>query len=315
MGCCNQVRLGMLLVFEKVFPGARRRNVPPTTSLAVRYNIIGFFCVFLMLVAACSAQAANNFSAKNTAVAALAQPQQTIPLAEHLVYEVSWMGVPVGLGILEVKELTQQDGRKAFHVVAVAETNEFLSKIYPVHDEVHSWIDAETFQSLQFQKKVSEGSYRANEIIRYDGARKKGYYQSLKNGTKKEFDIAVPVHDILSAFYWSRRQSLEPGKSIKTIVNSDEKDWDLEIQVLRRETKELRGQGLFDTILIEPKTRLKGVLEKRGRVWVYLKNDRFRTPVLITFRTPFGPAIGILKKVKVVGQQQYSKAKENLSKT
>ena len=92
-----------------------------------------------------------------------------------------------------------------------------------------------------------------------------------------------------------RRQPLETGRAVKTIVNSDEKDWDLEIKVLRREMKEMRGRGVIDTILIEPKTRLKGVLEKRGRVWIHLLNNPSRTPLLITFKTPFGPIVGVLK--------------------
>ena len=252
-----------------------------------------------MVVLSGSAMAANEFSGKTRAAtkAALVEPAQAIPMGETLAYDVSWMGVSVGVGTLEIKESVEIAGRKAFHVVAVAQTNDFLSKIYPVRDEVHSWIDAETFQSLQFQKTVSEGFYRANEVTRYDAANKKGHYESLKNGTKKDFDIHVPVHDIISAFYWARRQPLATGKSVKTIVNSDEKDWELEIETIRRETKEVRGWKAFDTILIEPKTRLKGVLEKRGRVWIYLKNDPTRIPILIQFKTPFGPIVGVLKKI------------------
>ena len=131
--------------------------------------------------------------------------------------------------------------------------------------------------------------------MRYDGTAGKGYYESLKNGGKKEFSVHTPVHDIVSAFYWARRQELTPGRAVQTIVNSDEKDWDLKIQVLGREQKEIHGHGEMDTILIEPKTSLKGVLEKRGRVWIHLKNDRARTPVLITFNTPFGRIAGVLQ--------------------
>jgi hypothetical protein len=225
----------------------------------------------------------------------LAEPRQEILVGERLSYDVYWMGAPVGIGTLSVQQKESVGGREAYHVVAVAETNDFLSKIYPVHDEVHSWIDTETFQSLKFRKKVSEGLYRADEVVVYDEANKKGFYESLKNGSKKEFDVQVPVHDILSAFYWARRQKLEPGKSVRTTVNSDEKDWDLEVQVLGRESKELRGRGVWDTLLIEPKTRLKGVLEKRGRVWVHLQNDPARVPVLITFKTLFGPVVGVLR--------------------
>ena len=256
-----------------------------------------FLVVLLMNAAAPTAHAAIDFSGKKADVSqGLAEPSRTIPFGEHLVYEVFWMGVSVGTGELSVKEKTQINGRDCFHVVALAETNNFLSRIYPVHDEVHSWIDAHSLQSLQFEKKVSEGFYRADERVVYDEQKKKGYYESLKNGGKKEFGVAVPVHDILSAFFWVRRQRLVPGSAVKTLVNSDEKDWGLEIEVLRREQKELRGKGVFDTILIEPKTRLKGVLEKRGRVWIHLQNDATRVPVLVTFKTGFGPIVGVLRK-------------------
>jgi hypothetical protein len=195
-----------------------------------------------------------------------------------------------------VKERTVIQGRPALHIVAVARTNDFLSRIYPVRDEVHSWVDAQTFESLQFEKKVSEGRYRADERILYDTKARKGFYESFKNGSKKEFTINPPVHDIVSAFYWMRRQPLETGRSFKTKVNSEEKDWDLEVQVLRREKRDLRGLGSVDTVVVEPRTRLRGVLEKRGRVFIHLQNDPARTPVRITFNTPYGVIVGALKK-------------------
>ena len=124
--------------------------------------------------------------------------------------------------------------------------------------------------------------------------KKKGYYHSLKNGSEKEFDISVPVHDAISAFYWARRQFLWPGTVAKTTVNNGEKDYDFHFIALRRETKELRG-GSVDTILVEPKSHYRGILDKRGRVWVHLLNDALRTPAVVRFQTPFGPIIGVLK--------------------
>ncbi len=248
---------------------------------------------------ACPAQAANNFSSdivKKTKETAIVAASQEFPAGEKLAYEVSWIGVPVGIGTLEVKGIEEVGGRKAYHVVAVAETNEFLSKIYPVRDEMHSWIDTETLQSLKFQKTASEGFYRANEVTRFDAAAKKGYYESLKSGEKKEFSMHVPVHDVISAFFWTRRQELVPGKTVKTIVNNGEKDYDLEIETVRHEMKEMRKEADLDLLLIEPKTRLKGVLERRGRVWIHLENTPVRIPILITFKTPFGPIVGVLKR-------------------
>ena len=263
-------------------------------------SFVSFNLAFVIYLAAvlspALSYASNDFSSKKTALSPLCPPGQTISPGEHLQYDVFWMGVPVGLGELWVKEKTMRNGRWCYHVMAVAETNDFLSKIYPVRDEVHSWIDAQDLQSLQFEKKVSEGRYKAHERVLYDSDRKQGHYVSIKNGSKKDFSVAVPVQDILSAFYWARRQTLIPGKSVRTTVNSDEKDWDLEIHVLSRQNKFVRGLGDFDTLLIEPKTLLKGVLEKRGRVWINLENSPARTPIFITFKTPFGPIVGVLKR-------------------
>ena len=243
--------------------------------------------------------AATNFSSKSRSAAVhskeIVPPSQEIPLGEHLSYEVSWMGVNVGMGELFVKEKTVFNGRNAYHIVAVAKTNEFLSKIYPVRDEVHSWVDIETLQSLGSQKKVSEGFYRADERVTYDEVSRKGHYESLRSGEKKVFDISVPVHDALSAFYWARRQPMAPGNALKTTLNNGEKDYALEIDVLRREQKEVRGRGVHDTFLIEPKSRYQGILDKRGKVWVHLLNEPARTPLMFTLRTPFGPIVGVLQ--------------------
>ncbi len=203
--------------------------------------------------------------------------------------------MPVGEASLEIKEKVDVRGREAFHVIAIAKTNDFLSKIYPIYDEVHSFMDAQGLYSLEFSKKVREGRYRAEERMVFNHDRQKGFYESLKNGSKKEIDIPRGIHDILSAFYWFRLQPAQIGKSVKTKVCSDEKNWDLEIKVLRHEKKGFRNRPSIETVVVEPKTLLKGILYDRGRAWVYFSADEKRIPVWVTIRTPFGPVFGVLR--------------------
>ena len=80
------------------------------------------------------------------------------------------------------------------------------------------------------------------------------------------------------------------------MVSSEQKDWELEVDVLKQETRSIRKQGSIDTILVEPKTSLKGALYDRGRVWVNFSADKHRVPVWITLKTPFGPIIGVLDR-------------------
>ncbi len=241
--------------------------------------------------------ASTNFAKKiPQATAAIEAPAAKLRIGEHLVYEVYWMGVHVGIGELRVLEKVAIEGREAIHVVAIAKTNDFLSKIYPVNDEVHSYLDAETLQSLRFEKKLSEGNYRAHERVTFDWNGEKIVYDGFRSGTHKEFPLRVrPHHDILSCFYWFRTQPVEVGTSIKTWASDEEEDWEVEIRVLRRETKELRGKRVVDTLLVEPQSKVKGMLYSRGRVWVYFSADSRRVPVWVLFKTPFGPVSGILQ--------------------
>ena len=261
-------------------------------------NVKYLILVLLMTILCGSmpAIAQNNFAAKTPKkLPPLSKPNARMELGEHLLYEVSWMGVPVGYGELWVKEKIQHLGREAYHVVAIARTNEVLSTIYPVQDELHSFIAVDDLYPLEFQKKLSEGRYRVDEKTVFDPSNKKGYYESLKNGEKKEFEIGGFVHDVISAFFWVRRQDLQVGKAVHTVVSSEEKDHDLEIQVLKRESKELKGRGSVDTILVEPRTSLKGVLYSRGRVWIYLSADEKRSRRCIMLKTPFDPINGVIK--------------------
>ena len=205
------------------------------------------------------------------------------------------MGIPIGYGSLEVKEKVKVRGRDAFHVIAIARTNEFLSHLYPVYDEIHSWIDCEKFYSLEFRKDLKEGRYRADEKIVYDHEAKKAFYESFRNHSKKEIAIPPGAHDFISAFFWFRLQPLKVGQNLHTLVNSEAENWDLEIRPTKTAIKEFRGGQVMNTVLVEPRTKLKGILYDRGQAWVYFTIDSRRLPVWIALQTPFGPVTGVLR--------------------
>lgn len=257
------------------------------------------FAVFLFLLASSLPVlgATQNFSSGKSLPES--KPRPDIPLKQPIVgeklhFSVSWMGIPVGFGELEVREKLKVNGRDAYHVVATAGTNEFLSKLYPLRDEIHSIFDAEDFRSYEFRKSLKEGRYRADEKIVFDHAAKKGYYESVHNGTKKTVDIEPGVMDLVSAFYWFRTQNVKVGDGPQTRIASEEKSWNTEFHVLKIEKKIIRNKGSYHTFVVEPKTRLKGILYDRGQAWVYFTINEARKPIWITLRTPYGPVVGVL---------------------
>ena len=70
------------------------------------------------------------------------------------------------------------EGRPAYHTEAQGHSNDVLSTFYPIHDELESYIDAETLQPLQFEKRQREGGYRADEIVTFDYDRLTATYRS-----------------------------------------------------------------------------------------------------------------------------------------
>jgi hypothetical protein len=221
-----------------------------------------------------------------------------MPLGERLVYKITWLGVPVGTGSLWVKEKTKLSGREVFHVIGQVETNKVLRTIFPMHDEIHSWIDAKTFQSLQFEKDIREIRIKAHEIMSFDEKKKKGYFKSFTTGIEKEFNVIVPVHDVLSAFYWTRRQKLVPGKSLKTVLTADQKDWYLTVRVIKKESIKFHGEKI-NTLRVEPDTWVQGEA-KLGKAWMHVTEDSSRIPLRITYKAPFGRVVGTLQSTRAV---------------
>ncbi len=236
--------------------------------------------------------AVNNVHAEET----LALPDQGITVGEHLTYAITWLKIPVGTGEVLVKEKTVLNGREVFHVTGTIETNKVLRKIFPMHDQADSWMDAATFESVQFEKKIDEFLNNAHERMVYDPDKGKGYLQSFKTGKKSEFKITVPVYDVLSGFFSVRRQLLGPDQKFKIIITADQKDWIVDIPGFSRETLKMRGIKI-DTLLIHPVTRVDGK-ETRGRAWFNVSTDSSRKPLKIIYKAPFGSVVGTLVETK-----------------
>jgi hypothetical protein len=92
-------------------------------------------------------------------------------------------------------------------------------------------------------------------------------------------------------------------------VNSDEKNWRLEIQVEKFRRKwEIRRLGMFDAFYVEPLAEFKGLVERRGRVWIWISADRRRLPLLVKSKLPFGSVTATLVKAEIIKRRSFSVA-------
>jgi len=182
---------------------------------------------------------------------------------------------------MEVQDLIEYSERPCYLIVSTANSNKFFSSFYKVEDRVESVIDATGIYSWFFEKKLSEGSYRATKSYNFDQLNHKVYYD---NDT---LDIPFFVQDALSILYYARTLDLKVGKSIFIDNFTDGKLYPLELKVIQKETISVKA-GKFDCIVVEPLLLSSGIFKHEGRLKVWLTDDQLKMPVLMKSKVLVG---------------------------
>jgi hypothetical protein len=217
---------------------------------------------------------------------ALARPPAKIFLGEKLTFEVRYLGIPVGDAVSEVKELVKVNGRNAYHIEIQIRSRALLDWIYKVRDTHHTYIDAENFHSLRYEKKTSEGHFRQEESMEYDQVQHVGWFHSIKDNSRKEMFIPQNAQDQISCCYWLRLQDVRPDSRITIPVNADEKNWDLEVVTHGVKEMKIDGVGVFQAVEIEPIIMFEGFFVRRGKVRGWMGMDERRIPLMMKVKVP-----------------------------
>ena len=249
----------------------RQGTVPLRGSL--RQGTVPFFLIFFLIIA-------SNISFASTV------PSKKLYVGERLVYSVRLLGIELGKGTAEIREITTLRGRAAYHIVVEVRSAPVLDLIYKVRDTHHSYIDVEKLHSLRYEKILSEGRYHADEVMEYDQENHKATYHSRLNGSRKEMLIPPDVQDQLSCGYWFRLQDIEPGTESNVPVNADEKNWDLRVKVLKKAKIKLDGFDEREAVEVAPEIEFQGIFVKRGKIRGWMGLDERRVPLKMKVKIP-----------------------------
>ncbi len=213
-------------------------------------------------------------------------------VGEKFVYTVRYGLIKAGTATLEVRNVARVDSAWCWRIVSDARSNSFFSKFYKVRDRYISLMDTTRLYSLQYEKHIREGRYRKDERVRFDQRRHLAVYDG------RTIPIAPRTQDVLSAMYYVRTVPLEIGTSISLANHTDGRNYPIVIRVLRRETIEVDA-GTFDCIVVEPILRGPGLFTQKGRLTVWLTDDRNRIPVLMRSRMIIGHVSAVLRDYRL----------------
>jgi hypothetical protein len=247
--------------------------------MAVTHRVVRH--VGVALVALASVVAAPRARAQDvgqTIAASLPrlQPRKVVPFdtGEKLTFDVRFGGLKVGSGRMEVVGMQDVRGREAWHTRFTVKGG---IPFYRVNDRMESWIDTRTFESLRFVQDLEEG--------RRDKERTFEIYPDLaaysENGAKSTASVEDPLDD--AAFmYFVRTISLEVGKTydFNRYFRPDRNP--VQIRVLRKDTINVPA-GRFQTVVIQPVIKSKGIFSEKGHAEMWLTDDPRR--LLVQMKT------------------------------
>jgi hypothetical protein len=229
-------------------------------------------------------------------------PSSALPFApgETLKYNVTWSVFPAGQVVATLKQ-RGYGAQDAYEVDTTAESTGFVSLLFGINNHYRAVFDPATLCSREIYKTVNEGRRHKQTHIVFDAARK----VAILN----EVDLAKPTHpvkhatdaipgcveDILTAFYYLRRQPMYVGEKIQLPVNDGSQTREVIVDVQER----ARIQTVFGpryALRVEPKA-MGDLYKKKGRLLIWFSDDAQRLPLRIKAMLLVGAITGNLISV------------------
>ncbi|MBP2681858.1 MAG: hypothetical protein H6Q78_1721 [Candidatus Krumholzibacteriota bacterium] len=213
-------------------------------------------------------------------------------VGEKLTYSVQYGIVNAGEAVLEIKNIGVIDAKPVYCIVSDARTNDVFSVFYRVRDRFMSFMDTTDLVSLRYEKHLREGKFKSDRVVVFDQKQHKAFYED------KEIPIAPRTQDILSAMFYSRTLPLRVGNSFALANHTDGKNYPLVVKVLGAERVTVEA-GTFDCLVVEPFLRYPGIFTQKGRMKLWITNDRYKIPVLMKSKVIIGEVSAVLKDYKL----------------
>ena len=251
--------------------------------MPVRHRIAGL----VGLVASVGTTAAARAQEIGTIAASLpaVEARKVVPFdaGEKLTFDVRFGGIKVGTGRMEVVGTQEVRGREAWHTRFTVKGG---IPFYKVNDRMESWIDTRTFESLRFIQDLQEGSRDAERSYEIYPDRAM-YSEQVEKATPKSAPSVDSPLDDAAFMYFVRTIPLELGKTydFNRYFRPDRNP--VQIRVLRRETIKVPA-GTFNTIVIQPVIKSKGIFSEKGHAEMWLTDDPRRLLVQMKSDLPIG---------------------------
>lgn len=189
---------------------------------------------------------------------------------ERMEYVAKVGKMHVGRGSMETVGVETIRGHSALHTRFTLNGRWFFFKANYL---LESWIDQPTFTSLRFTQDSDEDPTERDRVYEIFPDRKTYHV----NGGEEQPSVDDPL-DEGALLYYVRTMDLEVGKTyaLNRYFRPDRNP--VIVKVLRRETVDLPA-GKYNTIVIQPVIKSKGIFSEGGQAQIWLSDDKDRVMV------------------------------------
>lgn len=194
---------------------------------------------------------------------------------ERMEYVVKWGKINPGRGSMEIVGIEDVRGRSAVHTRFQLKGRAlFFSANYLLE----SWVDQATFTSLRFSQDNDDDTTEKDRVYEIFPER-----QTYRVNNGEELPSVSDPLDEGALLYFVRTMDLEVGQTyeLNRYFRPDRNP--VIVKVLRKETIKVPA-GTYNTIVIQPIIKSRGIFSEGGQAQIFLSDDKERVMVQMRVR-------------------------------
>jgi hypothetical protein len=197
-------------------------------------------------------------------------------VGERMTYKVR-LGIVgnVGSGSMEVVSIDTIRGRETYQLHFRLKGGVAFAK---VDDDFRSWMDTHSLFSHRFKQDQKEVRYERHRTLDFFPAERR--WRSIDGKDSGTLASAEPLDDV-SFIYYIRTLPLEVGKTYTLDRYFKEDGNPVTVKVVRKQTVDVGEAGTFNTIVVQPIIKTKGLFSEGGQAELYFTDDNKRILVMM----------------------------------
>jgi len=226
---------------------------------------------------------------------------------EDISYTVhyNWGPIWVNAGEVTFKAKLEKKGEKqVWHLTSSGKTFSSYDVLFKVRDYYETWVDPETFKTINFKRYIFEGGYTLVNTLNFDYGKKQIFSSTKSNNNPVRFDtVAIQQcsFDMLAAVYYTRTIDFQhtpmyQKKQVSVVI--DDHVYNIFVRPLSREVVENSDGKRYNCIKISAKMVEGTIFKGDEDVLVWISDDENHLPVYIEARILVGTVKAYLHEAK-----------------